>query len=377
MQWFQEQTVHGIHISLYKTAGMPLGQLSKILSEGVFDHRRDSTVFVMFGQRLLEVRKDVNNNVYFYVGNMTETTHIDHMLVGIQGFRKIVIVQDIEGFDVSDLLQALDTYPIKDQAELETKCNDVAVYLNYHELAKMFLKTQRLPYFNNIWWWFNTHAVDFSPSTLDEFEKTQEFLQALKTLFATLTAAQGKDPQIWRNRICAGFVKKFNLETTEICANDHRASSIVGYDRIRAKVQERTDVDIDTSTWMLHFDDVMCAIRNKQYEIKCLLVFGEPNEHCQFSSIRLWLFAQILLEREIMNYEKKTLYLCGDTLAALFLLSFTPWAAFKMTPWIGCKIYTFVSNAFTPAKGSTKKKTQTGIKGRRYGLRGRSPGRPP
>lgn len=347
---FWQKTVNQFKIDVYESAEMSPVKLSDMLSKGVFFlNRQDSTVFLMFGERLRKIQQAVRNNVYFYADNMSDTTNIDHMLVGVQGFKTIVIVRDIQGVNLDGLFEALDDYPIRNEADLYRQCNYSDVQVDYRKLARMFLDKQRWWYFADFWWWIDKYAVDFSPTAMHEFEQEKEFLDAINPVDENLNLVQNMDLDIWRNKVCAAFAKKFNREKVDTRANDHGRQRTTMYEKIRETVEFRSDLEVD-QTWMHGFDGMMYVIIDRQPEKKCLSVFGQPNEHCRFSTIKLWQVAQILMELDVMRYNKRTFKKCQDMLLVSGMLLTVLSVAFRLAKLCWCNITTRLDKALKPTE---------------------------
>jgi len=360
-----QKTVGQFEIDIYESAGMLPGALADMLTVGVFHHnRRDTTVFLMFGRRLYDIQHARTNNNYFYADDMSDTTNIDHMLVGIQGFNKIVIVRDIPDVNLDGLFEALPIYPIKNKAGLHRQCGYSDVQLDYRKLARIFLDKQRWWYFADFWWWINKDAVDFTPTAIQQFELEQEFINATKLFDENLIEVQNMDLDVWRNKVCAAFAKKFNHERSGTRPNDHRRERTTISQKIHDNVVYRSDLQVDQS-WMDGLVDMIPAIIDRyNHEEKCLLVPGGPNDNCQFSIIKLWQVAQILMEIDIMVYEKRTFKKFSDMLFVFSILLIVvltvPSLAFGLAKLCWFNIITLLHKALTPTKVGTRGQSAQG-----------------
>jgi hypothetical protein len=311
----------------------------------------------MFGRRLREIQHSVTNNVYFYADDMSDTTNIDDMLVGIQGFETIVIVRDIPGVNLDGLFEALHLYPITNEADLYRQCNYSHVQVDYRKLARVFLDKQRWWFFADFWWSFDKYAVDFSPTAMHEFEQEKEFLDAINPVDKNLNLVQNMDLDIWRHKVCAAKAKKFNREKVDTRTNNHSRKHTTMYEKIRETVEFRSDLEVD-ETWMHGFDGMMYVIIDRQPEKKCLPVPGQPNEHCRFSTIKLWQVAQILKELHVMRYNKRTFKKCQDMLLVSGILLTVLSIVFRLAKLCWCNITTRLDKALKPTEHKTLKPTE-------------------
>ena len=365
-----QKTVDGFQIDVYESAKMSDNKLTDMLSRGVFVHNRQhSTVFLMFGERLREIQKVVGNNLYFYADDISDTTNVDQMLVGMQGFKTIVIVRDMQGVDLDALFEALPIYPIKNEGDIHRKCGYSDTQLDYRKLGRMYLDKQKLWYFADFWWWVNKDAVDFSAKAMQEVTLEQDFIDESKPFKENLREVQKMDVTIVRNKICAAFAKKFRSERSSTRPDDHGNEHGSVYQTIYDKVKDRSDLQVH-QTWRHGLSAMIRAIvdMNESQE-KCLLVPGEPNDNCQLSIIKLWQVAQIQLEIDIMVYDKRTFKKYADLALAssmlLILVLTVPILAIGLARQCWRNMTALWRKASTPTRVSTVGQ----------GARGKSPAR--
>jgi len=327
-----KMTTHKVHktdVIVFDVFETPDAGIKDLYRDGTFSFTEENTAFVLFGERVTKQRfPRNNNNEVFPISDVKNMAQMDEMLVGLQGFKKIVVVLGVENIDIPGFLKALELYPILNLRALQKKCGDFVVTWDYRMHANCFLKWQESYVFSDLWRWINCNAVDFSPSTMDLFVLRDDFVKATEDISKKLTSAQETDLDDWTNRVCHAFQNKFKEitaeridETTPDRTNLHK--------KMRDVLDRMTDLTVPV-TWKKGLDNMIAVIMDQLKPQTCILVFGEPNDDCRFSVVSLWQAAQTLNQVHVMVYGHDRWKVGFD----IFIFLAVPWIGYKLMPYL-------------------------------------------
>jgi len=358
--------VNKIVVTVYETNHIADDKVANLYQDGTFSFPDPKTAFVLFGERVTALFFLQNNNQVFLVPDVNNITLIDDMLDGLQEFKNITVVLGVEDINLTGFLKALELYPISDSRKLEEKCGDNTVTWDYGMLAAAFLESQELWVLSDLWRWFNRHAVDFSRSRMDKFQTRDDFVSATKDISTMLTLAEEMDLTDWTKRGCRVFQKKIKGMTDD-CINLPTEERTLIHNNMHKQLESNTYLKVPLA-WQKGFLGMIREIMDQDVPKTCILVFGEKNNDCRFSVVKLWQAAQTLLQVRIILYGEDTCRMVIDICKCLAMLC------------IGYKVLAYLHSSITKNRQEDSEtdelaKQPLGVTTRRQqGVRGRSPG---
>lgn len=325
--------VNNIVVTVYETKNTADDKVVDLYQDGTFSFPDPKTAFVLFGKRVTGLFFLQNNNQVFLVPDVNNIALIDNMLDGLKEFKKITVVLGFEDINLKGFLKALELYPISDSRKLAEKCGDHTVTWDYAKLAEAFLKSQELWVLSDLWRWFNRHAVDFSRSRMDKFQTRDDFVSATKDISKMLTLAEKMDLTDWTKRGCRVFQQKIK-EMADDCVNQPTKERTLLHNDMHKELESMTYLKVPL-TWQKGFQEMIREIMDQDQPKTCILVFGEKNNDCRFSVVKLWQAAQTLLQVRIILYGEDTCRMVIDICMCLAMLC------------IGYKVLAYLDSSIT------------------------------
>lgn len=331
---FATQTSHTLadfEVEVYNTHNMQEQDIPTLFQNKMRWLSQQGTAFIVFGNRLRQVQRDVHNRVYF-VKNMRNRTAIYRAISDMQHYNKLVIYNDLEDVNVSNLLEALDTkYPITDEEDAVAKCGNAAVEPDYDSLIDAFLTTTDY-WFGHFWRFVNPVALDITASKIAAFELLQIFKDIMQRHFNFFDGVEKADLKDWHNLVCNAYVKHIEPETKERRKEATRSGlseTEQEYERTIKKYAGYWRVDTFAEKGLR---GSFLATRGGFFDAETnLVLLGEKNKEHRYNSAEFWRRLLIAIVVEIMKYPHTPKFLAH----LLLLVFFSFCVAMVFTWWCG------------------------------------------
>jgi hypothetical protein len=266
-----------------------------------FQASYNTTAFVFFGPRLNEVNERGHPNVY-YIHGMNDRTAIYHFINSITKYKNLVIINDLEDVDVTNMMEAFATKnPIESKQESVERCSNAAVEPPYDSLVKAYLGNMD-HWFAQFWRYFRPVSLNIRPSKIHAFEHLKVFLDIIKDHTEFFQKVEEADMKNWHNLFCNAYVVRMRAEMT---GANYEASDA----GLSETEQEYLNV-IKPLAGHWRVDSFIEGLRKSLRQTrqegrlreKNLFMWGEKNKEHQYNSEEFWRRLLIEIVMQMWQY---------------------------------------------------------------------------